>query len=589
MSRARFDDSSAGRTQAWELTGPIGALVAWDVDAVVDVLAAAERRALDGYWVAGFVSYDAAPALVPEAPVPERAVREAGEVREPRPVPLAWFGVFTGRREVDPLPVDVDGCAPAPATCRVTEHEHAAAVAEIREAIGRGDVYQVNLTARLDQPVGADPEQVYARLVDASAAQYCAHLSFEGVDVLSISPELFFEIDDHTIRTRPMKGTARRGRWSEEDLAMATALEASEKDRAENVMIVDLLRNDLGRVAVVGSVQVEELLSLERYPTVWQLTSTVSATLPSAWSLVDVFRALFPCGSVTGAPKIAAMRAITALETSPRGVYCGTVGWIAPGRKHASFNVAIRTAVLDGSGLLTYGSGGGVTWGSSSAAEWDELQAKAEVLTRVPSTAVGLVETMRWEPGSGIELLALHLARLQASGTRLGVPVDPVVVQNAIDGAVAGRDTGARVRLVVHPDGTLTVTSADLAPCSPDPVRLALDGDPIDPADLCWYHKTTDRERYDGRRRDAPHADDVVLLNRHGEVTETTIASIGARIDGQWCTPPLGSGCLPGVYRRHLLDRGVLVERAMTVDDLRDATELAVFNAVRGWRAAVLV
>ena len=252
-------------------------------------------------------------------------------------------------------------------------------------------------------------------------------------------------------------------------------------------MIVDLLRNDLGRIAVVGSVRVEELLSIEAYPTVWQLTSTIAATLPDPWSLVEVFRAMFPCGSVTGAPKIAAMRAIAALETSARGVYCGTIGWIAPGRTRASFNVAIRTAVVDGRGHLTYGSGGGITWDSSAGAEWDELQAKAAVLTSVPTPPVGLIETMRWAPATGIELLPLHLARLQASGERLGVPIDPTTVRAAIDDAVldrlrcarpGARTAGARVRLVVAPDGTPTVTVGELPVCTGRPVRLAVDGEP---------------------------------------------------------------------------------------------------------------
>ena len=590
MSRVRFDDRRDGQRRAWALTDPVQTLVAHETGAVVDVLAAAEQAALDGFWVAGFVSYDAAPAFVPEAPVPTEPAGTSSAV------PLAWFGVFTDRHEVEPLRLDPTVDMPNAAVCRISERAHVIAVDEIRAAIARGDVYQVNLTTRLDQCVVDDAEQVYARLVDVGGAGHCAHIELDGADILSVSPELFFEIDGPTIRTRPMKGTARRGRWSDEDAVLARDLRASEKDRAENVMIVDLLRNDLGRIAVVGSVRVEELLSIEAYPTVWQLTSTIAATLPDPWSVVDVFRAMFPCGSVTGAPKIAAMRAISALETSARGVYCGTIGWMAPGRTQASFNVAIRTAVIDGRGHLTYGSGGGITWDSSAGAEWDELQAKAAVLTSVPTPPVGLIETMRWAPATGIELLPLHLARLQASGERLGVPIDPSTVRTAIDGAVhdwaaSHRTAGARVRLVVAPDGSPTVTVGELPVCTGRPLRLAVDDEPIDPAELHWYHKTTDRERYDRRRRAAPnadHVDDVVLVNLRSEVTETTIASIAVRIAGQWCTPPISSGCLPGVFRRHLIERGAIVERTITVDDLRAAGEVAVFNALRGWQAAVV-
>ena len=267
---------------------------------------------------------------------------------------------------------------------------------------------------------------------------------------------------------------------------------------------------------------------------------------------------------------------------------------MAPGRTRASFNVAIRTAVLDGRGHLTYGSGGGITWDSSAGTEWDELQAKAAVLTSVPTPPVGLIETMRWAPAKGIELLPLHLARLQASGERLGVPIDPTTAQAAIDDAVLDLaalppdQTGARVRLVVAPDGTPTVTVGELPVCAGRPVRLAVDGEPIDPAELHWYHKTTDRERYDRRRRAAADVDDVVMVNLRGEVTETTIASIAVRIAGQWCTPPISAGCLPGVFRRHLIELGAIVERTVTVDDLRAAEELAVFNALRGWQAAVV-
>jgi para-aminobenzoate synthetase/4-amino-4-deoxychorismate lyase len=356
-------------------------------------------------------------------------------------------------------------------------------------------------------------------------------------------------------------------------------------------MIVDLLRNDLGRIARPGTVAVTELFGLERYPTVWQLASEVTARLREDVGLVDVLRALFPCGSVTGAPKARTMRLIRDLEPTPRGVYCGAIGMVAPpgAAFRARFGVAIRTAVVErASGRAVYGAGGGITWDSRADAERAELLTKSAVL-RAGAGDHQLLETLYWSPAEGARHLARHLARLADSAAYFGSALDAGAVRAAIGAAVAGRSAPTRVRVTVARDGTVSVDVRD-APAAPDrPVTLAVDDVPVDP-ELVWlHHKTTRREVYAQRADRHPDADDVVLVNDRGEVTETTIATLAVRLAGRWWTPPTTSGCLPGVERAHLLDSGVLAERVLTVADLHAAEELALVSSLRGWRPAVLV
>jgi para-aminobenzoate synthetase/4-amino-4-deoxychorismate lyase len=364
---ARFDDLVTGR--AWAFPPPYRVLTTSRTDRVADVLA---EVAASGDWAYGYVSYEAAAGLDPALPVFPPAADDP---------PLVWFGLCGG-------PVEVPVVSPAPPTSARwtpdwTEEQHAFAVRAIREQIAAGETYQCNLTSPLRADFEQNPFHLYAALAAAQRGAQHAYLDTGRFVVASASPELFFDWSGDRIRTRPMKGTAARSADPAEDRSRAAALRASSKERAENVMIVDLLRNDLARIAAVGSVEVPSLLTLERYPTVWQLTSEVTARVRRSCGLVDVFRALFPCGSVTGAPKAASMRVIRSLESGPRGVYCGAIGMVAPGGRRARFNVAIRTAVVDrAAGTAVYGAGGGITWDSSPAAEWAELLAKAAVLGR---------------------------------------------------------------------------------------------------------------------------------------------------------------------------------------------------------------
>ncbi|MBC8077362.1 MAG: bifunctional anthranilate synthase component I family protein/class IV aminotransferase, partial [Chloroflexales bacterium] len=427
-----------------------------------------------------------------------------------------------------------------------------------------------------------DALALYRQLSTAQPADYRAYLDNGDYRILSLSPELFFGWDGDQIMTRPMKGTARRGRWLAEDEARAAALLASEKERAENLMIVDLLRNDIGRVAEIGSVRVPQLFAAERYPTVWQLTSTVSARTRPATTLEDVFAALFPCGSVTGAPKVSTMRLIAALEDTPRGVYCGAIGLIEPGGA-ATFNVAIRTVQLDAAtGAANYGVGGGITWDSTAAGEYAEVRAKAALLgTRWPTFA--LLETLRLE-GGRYTLLDRHLARLADSARYFDFQFDIKDARAALD-VHAGEHAHEvrRVRLLLAQGGAVRVESAPLQPLPPEPLPVALTHTPVSSDDRFLFHKTTQRATYDALRANAPDAFDVLLWNERGELTEFTIGNLVLELEGRRYTPPLSSGLLAGTMRAELLETGQIAERVLLREDLARATGVWLVNSVRGW------
>jgi len=354
-------------------------------------------------------------------------------------------------------------------------------------------------------------------------------------------------------------------------------------------MIVDLVRNDLGRVCRPGSVCVEELAALERYPTVWQLTSTIAGELEPAVGLVEVFRALFPSGSVTGAPKRATMQLISRLEGRPRGVYCGAVGYLSPGRRRARFAVAIRTATVEcARSSASYGAGGGITWDSDPAAEWNELLAKCSIVES-PWAPPGLFETLGFDPAVGLVNLELHLDRLECSAARFAFPFDRAGARPVLEEACASLEEARRVRLSLDPSGAVLVETHPMPASSIGPVRLALAAQAVNSADVRLFHKSTDRSRYEQIRASRPNCDDVVMYNELGQATETTIANLAVQLAGQWWTPPVGAGLLPGVERGRLVADGVLRERTISLEDLSSAQDLAVVNSLRGWRPASLV
>ncbi|OLT12047.1 bifunctional aminodeoxychorismate synthase component I/aminotransferase [Pseudonocardia sp. CNS-139] len=574
---ARFDDLRAGSALAFADVGRT--LVATGRAEVPAVLAEVDRLTAEGRWAFGFVAYEAAPAFDPALAVHEPV---AG-------LPLAWFGIVDHPDEVPVVePRGGAGFAAGPWTPAWTAERHRDRVAAVRARIAEGETYQCNLTTRLTAPVRGDLTRLYADLALGQRGAYNAYLDLGRFVVASASPELFFEVGGDDVLMRPMKGTAARGRTVAEDTEAVRALRASPKERAENVMIVDLVRNDLARVAATR-VRVPALFRAERYETVHQLTSDVTARRRPDAGLAELFGALFPCGSVTGAPKPRTMELIRELEDGPRGVYCGAIGMVAPPGApfRARFSVAIRTVLVDrDTGAATYGSGGGITWDSDPAAEYAELLAKARVLDARPED-FHLIETMRHDAGRGVRMLDRHLARMAGSAAYFGFPFDARAVRRLLAERLAA-EGDARVRLLCFRDGGLAVETGPL-PAPPDgPLRLAVDDEPVDSRE-CWpHHKTSRRHPYTERRERHPDADEVVLVNERGEVTEATTANVAVRLDGRWWTPPLGDGCLPGVERARLVAEGALTERVLRPADLRRADGIALVNALRGWRPAVL-
>jgi para-aminobenzoate synthetase / 4-amino-4-deoxychorismate lyase len=591
VTLARFDDLTPGAERAFRFEDPVGVLEARLASEVPGVLQAAEAAASRGLWAAGFVAFEAAPGLDADLAVRSRVDDDPFDG-----LPLAWFALFGQREEAEPLraPEAVpEPSADSPWRPSVTRQAYDASIALIHELITAGETYQVNHTIRLRATIAGEDRGLYRDLCLAQRGGYAAYLEAGRYHVLSASPELFFRVEGERIATRPMKGTAPRGRWLEEDETIAAELIASAKDRAENAMIVDLLRNDLGRISVPGGVTWDELFHAERYETVWQLTSTIEADLRPGTGLLDIFRALFPSGSVTGAPKVATMRIIASLEDSPRGVYCGAIGYLAPpgsDEPSANFNVAIRTVVVDASsGLAEYGVGGGVTYDSSAAGEYREVLAKAQVLTAA-RPAFELFETIRFSLGEGFIHLPEHLRRMGASASYFGFRFDQRAALEALETSVAGhRDGDARVRLSLARDGSTRIDVGPMPAIADGPVRVALDDEPVDPSDVWLFHKTTRRAAYDHRRAKRPDVDDVVLVNKDGEVTETTIANVAVRLEGTWVTPPREAGLLAGTHREVVLREGRLLERRTTTEEFRHAEEIALVSSVRGWREAVLV
>jgi para-aminobenzoate synthetase/4-amino-4-deoxychorismate lyase len=590
MIEARFDDLSPGTGRSFRLVEPVGVVEARRADEVAGAIEVAEAAARRGLWVAGLLAYEAAAGLDPSL------VARGRDGADPfADLPLAWFAWFEGREEVsppEPSPAEPPrGESPwRPSVGRAGYDE---ALERIRELIAAGQSYQVNYTLRFRARIAGDERDFYRDLALAQRGAFATYLDLGRYRVLSASPELFFRIDGDLITTRPMKGTAPRGRWLAEDEEVAAALVASQKDRAENAMIVDLLRNDLGRIARTGSVEVSRMHEPERYETVWQLTSTVSGDLEPGTPLVEVFRALFPSGSVTGAPKVRTMRIIRDLEDSPRGVYCGAIGLLSPdgsGGPRAIFNVAIRTVVVDArSRLAEYGVGGGITFDSSADREYEEVLAKARVLTTT-RPAFELFEALRHDPDEGYRHLPEHLERIGSSARYFGFRFDPEAAVAALKRAALEQGGGVlRVRLTLAHDGSIATRVAAAPPAPEGLLRLALDERPVDPTDVWLFHKTTRRAPYERRRDARPDVDDVVLVNTRGEVTESTIANLAVRVGGRWVTPPLDSGLLPGTYRAVLVRDGTLSERPVTVDELRAANEIALVSSVRGWRPATLV
>jgi len=572
-----IDAFFVSRGRVLRFTGPVRVLAARTRDEVVPCLDEMESALTRGLYAAGFIAYEAAPAfhveLVTQPP--------GGDL------PLLWFTLYRGVEESASLPPATPGDFSLGSwTAAVDQDAYLEAVNRIRELAAAGDTYQVNYTFPLEASFEGDALSWFQDLYRAQHPDYAAFLDTGRFQILSVSPELFFRLEDGRLEMRPMKGTRPRGRWPEEDRREAAALASSEKDKAENVMIVDLLRNDMGRISETGSVEVPRLFELERYDTVWQMTSTITSR--TAASLPAIFSALFPSGSVTGAPKIRTMQIIRELERLPRGVYCGAVGWCGPGRR-AEFNVAIRTVTIDlERGVATYPVGSGVTWASAPLDEYEECLIKARVLgQRRPDFE--LLESLLFD--GEYFLLEEHLARLAASAEYFGFDVDVAAVRRSLleaAGAWGGESFPAyKVRLLVARSGSCRIESGP-APSS-QPVRVGFAMEPVDDQDVFLYHKTTWRSMYEQARAARSDCDDVLLWNARGEITETTVANIVLELDGRRLTPPVCAGLLAGTLRARLLADGEIQESVLRKEDVRRASAIWLINSVRKWVRGHLV
>jgi para-aminobenzoate synthetase/4-amino-4-deoxychorismate lyase len=563
-----FTDA-AGRPEQLAFADPVEVISTTLIAEVQSCLRAIEERVGQGFYAAGYVSYEAAPAMDP-----------ALQVRPDTAMPLVWFGVFRSPGDRSDETLAAFTHSNWQSSIDRSEYDHG--IAAVRDAISRGDTYQVNHSFRLRAQFAGDDYSFYRVLQSAQPAPYSAYLNLGRYRVLSVSPELFFRRNGSTITTRPMKGTTRRGRWLEEDTELAQLLRQSEKNRAENVMIVDLLRNDLGRIAKTGSVEVRKLFVLERYRTLWQMTSTIDAELRDGTSLGEIFSALFPSGSVTGAPKVSTMKLITRLEDSPRNVYCGAIGFVRPGGD-AVFNVAIRTMVIDHEqGTAEYGVGGGVTWDSTALAEYHEALDKAAVLLD-PAIEFELLETLLLKNGSFV-LLERHLARLESSARYFGYAISvPQAREALMEIAVRAGNASLRVRLMLSSNGLLRTESHALEESGIGVMPVNLASRPISRNNPLLFHKTTHRQTFDQLKGEFPEAYDVLLWNEEHEVTEFTTGNLIVELDGNLVTPPRECGLLAGTLRAELLANGEVVEAVLSVADLQRATRLWLINSVRGW------
>ncbi len=563
------DARDAGAAAARLYQAPLAIVEARTVEQVtpaLDRLRAARHR---GLHAVGFMAYEAAAAFEPVL-----GSLSVGDT------PILWFGLFEGYAEI--APDRVPDLFPDPASAwvgtpqpDVTRTDYAARFDGVHALIEAGDIYQANLSYRARVPVAGDPLAIYARLRANARAGYGALVSTGAEWLLSLSPELFFALDGSTLTTRPMKGTARRSADPQEDRARAAALGIDPKQRAENLMIVDLLRNDLSRVA--SHVAVPELFAVETYPTIHTMTSTVTATLAPDRDAIDVLAALFPCGSITGAPKIRAIEALAEIEaaSAPRGPYTGAIGRL-DANGDAMFNVAIRTLAIgeDGDHAML-GAGGGIVADSREAEEWDEALAKMDFVTAGART-IDLIETMAFDPVEGIALLERHLARMKASADLLGFAFDRHAARNELQAATFRLRDARRIRLLLAKSGAVAIEVAPLPPAPTGPVSVAIAPMPVPRADFRLRHKTSDRAFYD-RARGAAFE---VLFERDGQLTEGSFTNLFVARDDKLLTPPLSLGLLPGVLRAELIESGRAVEAVLTRADLNGG--FLIGNALRG-------
>ena len=546
-------------------TQPIKELKTRDLTEVTALLAQVESFQEQGYYVVGYVSYEAAPAFEERL-----AVHNSPLLAEY----LLFFTVHDSV-ETSPIPLTYDEVDLPSNWQEVTSAEdYEKGIAQIHHHLRQGDTYQVNYTVQLKQDLSANPFAIYNRMVVEQEAGYNAYVEHDEMAVISMSPELFFEQNDRELTTRPMKGTTQRGVTDQEDLEQASWLEQDPKNRSENMMIVDLLRNDMNRISEVGSEHVERLCQVEQYSTVWQMTSTIKSQLREDVDLVEIFRSLFPCGSITGAPKIATMEIIKDLEPQPRGVYCGTIGFLLPNGRRI-FNVAIRTIQLYKEQAI-YGVGGGITWDSTWESEYREVHQKAAVLYR-KQARFQLITTGKISQKQ-LMFEEQHLERLRKASRYFAFPFDSENLKQKIEEECHACDANQdyRLRISLSKSGEIEVDRRVLTPLSPSFCQAKLCLQEANLQQAFTYFKTTHR----------PHLimgdQEIIYHTADGKLLETTIGNLVLKMDGKLYTPPSQLGLLQGIYRQHLLETGQVEEKVLTLADFAQAEAIYGCNAVRG-------
>jgi para-aminobenzoate synthetase / 4-amino-4-deoxychorismate lyase len=565
---------------------PLRQIVLKQPEEMPDLLIEIQQAVNSGCYVAGFLSYEAGSCFEKNLP----------SFKETR-VPLAYFNVYrrahifnhwTGEFEDGSTPPEIleerfaDQFSLEKIGLQISQENYARHIDAIKEWIRAGDTYQVNFTDKFKFRFSGSSIGLYRELLARQEVSYGAFLNLGDIQILSSSPELFFHVEGSHIVTRPMKGTAARGRDLEEDRSIRHWLHHDEKNRSENLMIVDLLRNDLGRICEFGSVQVHDLFSVERYKTLFQMTSSVSGNLRRGIAYGDILRSLFPCGSITGAPKLRTMEIIHELETEARGVYTGAIGFFSP-HSEAVFNVAIRTITLWGN-QGEMGVGGGIVYDSVAEEEYKECLLKASFLCE-SQPPFQLIETMLWE--GSYQRLSEHMQRLRESSEYFSFICDEEHILQELSGYSCGFLPGKRyrVRLLLDKSGEIHLTSTELQGEIEDRLlRVMISPVRTSSPNVFLRHKTTNRSFYEEWRALALQRgfDEVLFLNEKNQVTEGSITNIFIEVAGKLLTPPVSCGLLPGVYRRFLLEsRSDVEQKILTMGDLQSASAVYVCNSVR--------
>ena len=556
---------------------PIEILQADKIQNVLQQLETVQNRVeQEKLYAAGFVSYEAASAFDP-----------ALKTYPPDNFPLIWFGIYH-EPEVIKIPESQDQISQLNWQPQISEENYISILDEIKNQLRDGNTYQVNFTFPLRSKFNGDPWAYFLKLIHNHQTDYGAYLEFDNYAIASFSPEQFFILDGNQICSSPMKGTRARGRYLAEDIQIKNELFHSAKDRAENIMIVDMIRNDLSRIADYGTVKVEEKFKIEKYSTVWQMISKVTAKTNA--TIPEIFKALFPCASITGAPKVNTMKIINSLEKSPRRIYTGCIGFISPGRK-AQFNVAIRTVLIDkNKKKAEYGVGGGIVWDSIKEKEYDECFIKARTLMN-NQPVFQLLESILWSKEEGFFILDYHLKRMRDSAAYFNYKFERDKICKALNLMVQSLENGSfKIRLLLNQDGSIEIQSNKLnMETYSRPLKVCLAKNPVNSDNIFLFHKTTYRDVYDQIKNECPDCDELLLYNERDEITEFTNANVLVKIEGQFYTPPVTSGLLGGTFRQYLLDQKKIKEKIITKEMLNQSEEIVLINSVRKYHPVRLM